>query len=417
MLSSTYFPAENPLKNSFHEELDVTIVFGQGPIKPLLFEEELTSEQQSAWNLYKTDPLHRSEPDFFVIEQEMPSDIFDASHIAYWEKIRKVRLNRELSDDDKVTHLKWILLTWQRWGRFSLKNMAKQNAIAAGIALLTGMTKEVILSGGRTLPEWKREEFLHLFRMQNPDVTEDDSPEFRKQFDLFLKYSIRWPSEAEVMADMIRHNFSEAYQERTGRAISEVIYLETESTNTLENVTFILNTYPHLLGPDKKIGFLGADFHLERVALIAHRFQMLESPGAQLSAQKLLAGTASLKQKQELKDIFCYYMSEINPWMADRIDTEKRWITGLTMPEYLTYWLGYTFLVDDPKIVADVLRHYHNGTWQQVMRDAFAKVGLDFDRFTALDLEKIARSDPEGYRGLRERLTELTRSQHRVFPS
>lgn len=418
MLSQTYFPTEHEPFSPLRHHLDVTIVFGEGPVKPLLLEEELTSEQKTIWDNYKTAPLVKEEPDFFVIERDMPSDIFDTAHEEYWQKLKGIRSDPKLAKREKIEQLKKMLLMWQHWGRFSLKGLAKQNAIAAGIALLTGLTKEVILSGGPTMPEWKREEFLHLFRMQHPELTDkEQSSEFEKQFQLFIKYFLRWPSEAQVMADMITHNFSEAYYEKTGQRIESVLHLETDSRNTLENITFTLNRFPDLLAQDNKIGFLGPNHQLERIALIAHRFQLKEAPGARISAQNVLAWTADAKQKQEIKDLFTFYQSVINPWVAKRIDAEKRWITGLTTPEYLSYWLGYTFELKDPKRIMNVLQQYSDPVWQEKMREAFEEVGVDFDRFTAVNLKKLAEEKPEAYEFLRQKMTELTHPDHRTIPS
>lgn len=417
MLSQTFLPTASETVNPLDHQVDVTLVFGHGPIKPLLLEEELTSEQKTAWDNYKTAPLLKEEPDFFVIERDMPSDIFDTAHIEYWEKLKAIRFDSDLSDQEKLIRMKQLLFHWQHWGRFSLPRLAKQNAIAAGIALLTGMTKEVILSGGQTMPEWKREEFFHLFRLHHPElVTRDSSREALKQFQLFLKYTLRWPAEAEVMADMVRHNFAEAYYEKTGRHIDAVLHLETDASNTLENITLTLNKFPWLLKSGKKIAFLGANHHLERIALIAHRFQLRESPGARISAQELLAGTVTAQQKRELRDLFLFYQSEINPWVAKRIDAEKRWITGLTTPEYITYWLGYTFELNDPERIAHILSQYTNPAWQEKLREAFGEVGIDFARFRSVDLQRLAETNPQGYMKLREKLTSFITPERRSMP-
>jgi hypothetical protein len=175
MLSQTFYPEDTLPSLRPKEVLDVTIVFGQGPVKQL-------------------SPLTKPEPDFFVIEREMPSDVFDLAQQKYWERLQTIRHDPELSDQERTDKLKQMLLQWQHWGRFSLKSMGKQNAVAAGIALLTGMTKEVILTGGVTLPEWKLEEFRHLFLLENPLPDEPVIAEREKQFRFFLKYFIRWPS-------------------------------------------------------------------------------------------------------------------------------------------------------------------------------------------------------------------------------
>ena len=49
-------------------KFETLIVFGQGPVKPVLLTEELTPEQKNQWDNFKKDPLHNREPDFRVIE-------------------------------------------------------------------------------------------------------------------------------------------------------------------------------------------------------------------------------------------------------------------------------------------------------------------------------------------------------------
>lgn len=417
MLSQTFIPS-HPQRFTHHQPLDVTLVFGQGPVKPLLLEEELSSEQKTMWDSYKTHSLTASEPDFFVIERQMPDDVFDSAQVSYWKKLQQIRQDPDLSDEERMKRLRQMLLTWQQWSRFSLKSMGKQNAVAAGIALLTGMTKRVIVTGGNTLPLWKKEEFQHLFMLQHPQSEKLEAVEYEKQFMFFLKYFIRWPSEAELMADMIMHNFADAYQEKHGHAIENVIHLETESTNTLENITLSLNKFPDLLSQSKKIGFLSADHHLERVALIAHRFQLVEAPNARISAQKLLQGTLHGQGKDELSDLFSFYMSSINPWVSRKIDIEKKLLSGLTTPEYLLYWLGYTFEVNDPVTISETLHRYERDPqWKQAMEEAFTKAGLDFATFTTLDLKKLKEQDESGYTQLREKMIALTTPTIRTIPS
>lgn len=52
------------------KSVDLLIVLGQGPVKPLLRQEDLDPQMREAWASFKTDPLHSIEPDFRVLEGE-----------------------------------------------------------------------------------------------------------------------------------------------------------------------------------------------------------------------------------------------------------------------------------------------------------------------------------------------------------
>src|SRR4051812_1021470 len=71
--------------------LDIAIVLGEGPVKPILFPQELTQKQQHDWSQFIKDPLPTQEPDFFVMEGKHEL-----------EYVSKIESNNSLKDSEKA---------------------------------------------------------------------------------------------------------------------------------------------------------------------------------------------------------------------------------------------------------------------------------------------------------------------------
>lgn len=383
--------------------LDVTVVFGEGPIKSLFFLNELSEEQKHGWEEYKKDPLHAPEPDMYVLEEPLFIPPFEES----------VPITHEMIHTTNQAEI----LQWHHLSEICLKRMGKQNALAAGIALVTGMTKTVVITGGHTLSLEQRKRFIKDYMTSHTAYNELSDREKDREFEHYLKYFIRWPSEAELMADVIIRHFSRIYQEKFHRPIQDVIYLETDAKNTLENITLSLNKFPELFSHNNRVGFLSAGHHLERCAIIAHRFNIFEETNARLSAQKILFGQAS---DEETESHICLLEElekhEKNPELKSLLAQEQRFIKGLKDPSLITYWLGYTFELADPKRILDVLHQFNDPVWKDAMKQAFAEVGLDFSTFTVLDLEKLQVIDSKSYQRLIETLQLLMTPDYRQMP-
>src|SRR5438045_2887297 len=161
-------------------QFDTLIVFGEGPVKPVLTPPEITTEQQNQWNEFKNDPLQTREPNFWVIE--------DRSSLSQLIDIDKA--HHEGIDNEKMKE--FVRHAWQHMSQFTLKRWGRQNALAAGLALCQKITKEVILSGGPTIPAWAKT-VLTKERLE------------------------RWPTEAELMREVIRKNFGQKYYRSFGK--------------------------------------------------------------------------------------------------------------------------------------------------------------------------------------------------------
>lgn len=370
MVPITFVAKKELKKNTIR--IDTLIVFGEGPVKPILISPELSAHQSEEWEKYKADPLHIREPNFWVIEQPH-----------YVGQLKAIDQSEHLSDDDKDVWKEALRQEWQHLSQFALKRWGRQNALAAGLCLLNGQTDQIILSGGRTMPVWTKE-ILPEDRLKN------------------------WPSEATLMRDTIVRQYGTAYYAKYHRPIEKAIVVEDSSTNTLENFAYTINKHPELLHLTTRIGVLTAGHHLKRVKILAKIFSVNEDQTFQQSAQEVL------QQKVELARPFTYedYSSEV----AYLKTQEERWIRGLTDPQYLTYWLGYIGLVQNPIVIQNAINHLNTPTWHEAAYHTFERLGLDFDEYTKQNIPELQKDNPTKYALLITAIQKLKDPTFRVMP-
>lgn len=375
--NSDNIPVPTPQKSTF----DTVIVFGQGPIKPVLLEKETTDEQLSSWKAYSADPFRHKEPGFWLVQQpkhlQQIEKIHEAEKITAEEKERLIELKRQ---------------EWQRVGWYATKTIGRQNALAAGYALYKGLTKKIIFTGGRTISQ----KFKEILPKQRIDS---------------------WPSEAALMKDIVLSHYGDMYEKKFGKMIDEVVLVEDAATNTLENISFVLNKYPDLLEGDTRIGYLSARHHLRRIKLLTSLFSLkCEEENQLLSAQELVkqAHTAVV----DASDGEVNHVDEMN-YLDVRMqsDREERWRRGLNEPEYVAYWLGYLGDVKYPLLIQKTLKRLTEEPWNNHTSKALAKVGVNFAEYRSLDLCTLAKNNPEKYLYLVNSLQKLKSTEHRKFPS
>jgi len=372
---------KEPVKNQGFEKI---IVFGQGPVKPVVFQEELTPEQKTQWDDFKKDPLHKKEPDFRVIGEKEEG--------AFFQTIQDIEAKKDLRPKERQKLIELKRQEWQKMGRLSLNRWCRQNALTAGVALCSGSTSEVILSGGKTIPDWAKEKL---------------PPERLSQ----------WPSEAALMKDIIIRRFGDLYLKKFGKSIETAVIVEDKSTNTLENFAFTVNNNPDLLDQEKNIGLLGADFHVGRISVIANLFSVQEAPDGQIRAQNELKKRAIARKKLTYQNMLNYMTNALaNSDLQQRIKGEERWESGLVDPQYLNYWLGYIGLVEDPQVLQNVVSCLNSPQWIESARLSFKTAGLDFDTIAQEDLIKFQTQEQAKYKELREKLVSLKSKQLRVMP-
>lgn len=359
-------------------KLDTLIVFGQGPVKPVLMESELTTTQAKQWQNFVKDPLESTEPDFRVVPPANTKE---------YEKLAATGL----AGEDLAEAQRQLRQEWQHTGRLALNRWCRQNAIAAGEALMLGLTDRIILSGGKTQPGWAK------------DVVSEDR----------LR---EWPSEAEMMKDIIVRMYGKRYQELTKKSIEEVLIVEDASTNTLQNFALTMNTYPELT-KGEQVGVLGADFHVRRIKVLADLYGVPVARGGDLSAQDMLEQKAADRRKGRYEKIL-HWMGDAfrNPDLRNRLKGEERWESGLVDEKYLAYWMGYAGHLEDPKLIMDILEVLKDPSWRTGAVREFARVGLDFNQFADTDLAKLRDEHLEEYLDFKTRLLQLSHYTLRVLP-
>ncbi|QQG44231.1 MAG: YdcF family protein [Candidatus Roizmanbacteria bacterium] len=347
------------------QSIDITIVFGQGPVKPVLLEEELNLAQKKEWHKYKNSKKV-PEPEFFCMKQRK-----------YLLELEKAKLKEEQRQQ------------WQSNGFFALKQLGIQNALAAGYALYKGKTKKIILSGGKTIPRFVKN-LLPQRRLKS------------------------WPSEAYLMKDVITSCYGSFFEKKCGFPIDKAIILEESSTNTLENFAFTINDNPEILDPNLKIGFITSSFHLKRVNHIARIFSIFTNH-EQKTAQDLLK---ELKSEKKLIDNLIWpNIKNISNLQTDIINQhEKRWLLGLSHPDYLAYWLGYLGLVKHPAVIQNALNLLNSDPWIETARIVFKNMGLNFDDYKNEDLMHLSKNNQARYNLLIENLQKLKTPSLRRLP-
>jgi hypothetical protein len=358
-----------------NKPFDYIIVFGEGPVKPVLTQGELSEEQCFQWADYKASPLTTPEPNFFCLEKR--NKLLE---------LAKIEERTDGASEEKVRLLESHRQAWQHEGSYALKTWGKQNALAAGYALYKGRTKKVILSGGRTIPGWAKR-VLPQSRLKE------------------------WPSEALLMKDIIKATYGVLYEKKYGEAIDRSIIIEDSSTNTLENFAFTLNNTPQLLAEETHIGLLTANHHLKRVGHIAQLFSLNTSEENHQSAQELLQEIAAEDTSELSTELtMCENMTPL------QVRHEKRWLRGLTNPEYLTYWLGYVGLVENPLVLQNTLRMLKESHWKKSADQVFSTINLVFDEYADTNVVALAEKNENKYGLLVSRLQKLCTPEMRNLP-
>lgn len=370
---------------------DLLIVFGQGPVKPLFRREdfdpttEADKKRLDQWDEFKKDPLHFSEPDFRILEGEQARSL-------------------DGLDPDQI-EAKMIDL--QNQGRFGLNRWGRQNGTMAGFAILSGHSERTLLSGGKTIPEWAKEKL---------------SPRRIEQ----------WPSEASLMRDVIIRRFGRLYQEKYGKPIEDAILTEDRSTNTLENFANTVNLNPEVLKNGVASG-LASDFHFPRTERIGFLFTGEEVPGE--SAQGLQQSRLDeINKRREGVNVVTKKTGEVKPvgekdtyqeildWMIDpkneelgkKSANEKDFDGALQDPDFLTYWIGYVGIVEDPRVLQKTVQRLSaEPRYAEAATQAFGLAGLDFSKVSSKDLAAMPRQE---FDSIREKLRILMTKEYRRMP-
>jgi uncharacterized SAM-binding protein YcdF (DUF218 family) len=351
------------------QRVDRLIVFGNGPVKPVLLWEEATLDQQTQWETFQRDPLYADEePDFRILD-------IDAEKL-----MRRTSKTRQQQRD-----------CWQTSGHYVGNRWLRQGALAAGQLLLQGTANRIIFSGGRTMPKW----------YSGP--TEDQG--------------IKWPSEAELMQDIVVRRYGRCFLDDWGCDIRDFVDVEDESTNTLENLAYSVNKSPGLADGTLTVGLLAAEFHIRRVTTLAQLFSLNVGWGCQFSSSQILGARAELRSR--------WKYVKMERYMCDQLrnnDLRSRWLTelqleyGLAAESWLKYWLGYLGDVKNPLIVQRVINALAHPRWHREATALLVKVGVNVDGYSGADLVDMQANRSHAYDALIGGLKRLKTSEFREVP-
>ena len=385
--------------------LDEVIVFGQGPIREVKIEGEFTQLEKAQWNAFKADPFSSDDLDFFVIESKSALD-----ELAYIDN------HPTLTFKEKQHQKALLRAAWQGTSTYALKRFGRINALAGGLLLVDGVAKELILTGGHTASgQIKKRIQNHILNdiHTSPDITHD---QMNRKIYQYLRYFMRWPSEAEMMADIIRRYFGYAYREKYGRNIDEVIKIESNATNTLENVTCVVNAYPYIY--KKRVGIVSVSHHLRRIQEVTDKLGLKIAPHACYSSQEVLAKrfrnyhmTDAESTMHELQ------AASSHSWLQALQAKEKTLLRGLRDEEYVAYWIGYVFEFDDPQQIQSVVKQLlNNEEYKKAVDDVLSQVGLQVNTIISPTFATLAIDEPEVFDTIKQHGMALTRPPLRIIP-
>lgn len=352
-------------------QFDTIIVFGQGPVREIKLQKDLTAGEIEIWKKFEADPRNVDEPNFYVVEKDIDS-------------LRKQQM--------------------QETGRFALKRWGKLNALAAGYMLLQGQTQELILSGGISMSGDLQDKYRQMLSQSDPKFKLLEGEEQERKLDLYIRYMVRWPSEAQLMKDIIVRTFSRQFEENyPGEKIEDRIKIEDRSRNSIENLFLSLAKYPEL--EDKRIALLSGDHHLKRILIIANDIVGLNAKD--ISAQTTLRERALRKLKRKYASLAVKEFAFEYPKL---VDDEKRLISGLVEPQFLEYWWPFVGEIEDPLLFQHILRKFiEDPAWKDSVKEALSKVGINFDELEGEDIPKLSEEKPEEFIKLRKKIFGLKR--------
>ncbi len=389
-------------------QFDAIIVFGEGPIKPILLRSETTPQQQHQWDTFRLHPRDQKEPDFYLMDLVGKDEKGENPYLAEY--------TAATTDEERLA----VRKRWQHEGRFALKRMGRMNAFAAGVALLEGKTERVILSGGKTKPGWVDQ----LLQNEPNPILEDMPSEGAMMKDVIVSFFGKALYEKEygprprqtktekdeTFLDRARDYWA-GYERFVEEVLSKRIIVEDEATNTLENIALTINKNKEII-EGGNIGLLTVRHHLPRTALIADRFHVRDQAktDGQFASQPMLIDRVQQRKKPTFVTLLTTMMDEDNPAIQALLTGERRWTRALQEPEYFTYWGGYPAKLDDPLKIVDIYADLGE-EWRDPMQDAFSHVGVSYD-----DVMHLPQKEAEQIAKIREQLLGLTerkiRDQH-----
>lgn len=363
---------------------DITLVFGQGPIKPVFLEDELNNTEIMQWEAFKKDPLHSHEPEFRVVGGR------------YKKRLDAIDSNPALSAEEKTSQTEQLRDESQHDPRFALHRYGRFVALAAGAALLNGDTEKLLVCGGQTMPGWAKENGKHT---------------------LSSEVSKKWPSEAELMGTLIERRYGEAYKEKFGKPISDVLLKEDSSPTTIHNLAHALDLWGPQLDMAKRIGFLSTGVHLNRVMALANLLVDAPAEKIEFNSDEILEtravrtpiekeGTIFQRGVAYQKMVSYTHDTVANPIAKARQEKEEQLLEELLDNRIQATWI----IIDRDKpelhdTIVRIVKPQYN--WVAEARPLFEKAGINFDTVTPAEIEKLRVENPDAFEQLQSDILDL----------
>jgi hypothetical protein len=364
--------SEQVLSPEIDKPKHIALAFGQGPIKPVLLPDELTTQQREEWQLFKNrqykDPqtgeikstanhYELKEPEFRVIESE-----------SYLKQLQ------DASEQERQR----LRVHWQHESRFALHRYGRMVALATGAALASGKVDTVILCGGRTIPGWAKAEGtpLSLDQLQS------------------------WPSEASLMKQLIIQRFGKKYESR--------IKLEESSPTTIHNVALAVKEHGNLFDSAEDIVTITTDAHVTRAATITSLMTDGDTHVSHYPSETELEKRALAHGKEVYENMLDFFHNPTTNYVAALREQKEELLTDeLTDLRVQTIWeMTGRVLPDLHDTIVRIVKK--DSPWKEAAKPIFTEYGLDIeDKITGLRLVHLRSEKPQTYEELSKKIRQL----------
>lgn len=103
-----------------------------------------------------------------------------------------------------------------------------------------------------------------------------------------------------------------------------------------------------------------------------------------------------------------------NEELGKKSANEKDFDGALQDPDFLSYWIGYIGIVEDPRVLQKTIQRLSfEPKYSEAATQAFGLAGIDFSDISARDLTKMPKIE---FDALREKLRILMTKEYRRMP-
>lgn len=391
------------------KKYDAVLVLGEGPVKKILFSDQLTADQQQEWKAYKVDKLGTIEPEFYVIDTTPKGKGANGRDRNPYAQVLMDVDAMDIPEEQKDALKKVKRAQWQETSPKVKRQWGRANALAGGMLLYLGKTNKLILTGGYT-------------------GESGTSSEAEMMQDVIIRRFGRLMFECDTGINVDKANKAQ-YTQYVEEVLKPMMVLENKADNTIGNVVFSANTQPEDFMPEASLALITSGHHLNRSEGLIGRVTGKQNVDV-LSAQQILEDEGRIRefsspvlamQTFQLGDQYDSNaeqpdrrnkLGEINPDLESKVKGEEKWSSYLTNPDKLLYWIGYVGMLEDPRMVRNILQYLlADSERKSAAETIFQRIGFTFDGYAAM----VERADifPKVFELMQIQLTKLTAKEIR----